>query len=243
MEIHIFDTPEEVDAYASSLVRSQLEKKPDSAFCFAGGNTTKPLHKKIIEDFRNEPDAFAQADAFALDDYWGVPPTDPRGVAGRLKMQILDQLKFRNVFLIDSLGENPDSVCREYDSLWFNRKIDLEFLGLGENGHLGFNEPGAPFDGISHLVPLSEETRRSKAHFFGGYENVPRYGISIGLKNIMDAQKIVLLVKGASKRTVVRDVVEGEVSDSLPASVLKQHSDCILLLDKDAASLLKENKP
>lgn len=240
MDIRIFKSSAEVDACASELVKRQLVQRKDSAFCFAGGNTTKTIHQKIVADFQDEPDAFHEAKAFVLDEYWGVPSSNPAGVAGRLKAQILDQVGFQpeNIFLFNMEAAQAEQACADYDCKWFSETIHFAFLGLGENGHLGFNEPGTAFGLTAHKVALSEETRRSKSATFGGYENVPLYGITVGIKNIMAAEHLVLVVKGSAKKDIVRMVLEGAVTERIPASVLQLHPHVTVLLDQEAASAL-----
>lgn len=240
MRVLILDTPDAVDRYASWLIREQLREKRDSAFCFAGGDTTKSIHRRIVEDLQGNRQAFSQARAFVLDEYYGVPSSDPRGVAGRLKAQILDQLfDEAAVSLFDSCAADTDEACRKYDEKWFSAGLDLAFLGLGKNGHLGFNEPGTSFASVSHLTVLSEQTRRSKAAVFGGYENVPTRGITVGIKNILSVRHLVLAVKGWEKQDIVRAALTGAVTEEVPASILREHPHVTVLLDRAAAAKLE----
>lgn len=244
MKLFIFKTAQEADACASQLVREQLRVKEDSVFCFAGGNTTKSIHQKIAEDFCGEPEAFGHAQAFVLDEYWGVPPSDPAGVAGRLKAQILDRVGFppENIHLFDMDAPDAEQACRAYDRKWFANTIDLAFLGLGENGHLGFNEPGTAFGLTAHKVALSEETRRSKSATFGGYEKVPAFGITVGIKNILAAKHLILAVKGPAKREMVCRALLGAVTEQVPASALQLHPHVTVILDEEAASGLPDKE-
>ena len=151
-------------------------------------------------------------------------------------------LKKENINLLDGLAKDAAEECRRYEELINKKRIDLQILGIGSNGHIGFNEPNTPFNSLTHKVELSLNTREDNSRFFGSVEDVPRFALTMGLRTIFNAEKIVVLASGKQKAAAVKNMVEGEIDLSCPASLLRYHTDCTLILDKEAAGLLKSNE-
>ena len=145
-----------------------------------------------------------------------------------------------NTDLPDGKAADIPAEIARYEAKLERTPVDVQILGIGSNGHIGFNEPGTPFDSVVHLVDLTENTIKDNARFFTSMDEVPRHAISMGIKNIMHAKKIILLASGKNKALAVRAMIEGNVSTDCPASVLQLHPDCTVVLDKEAASLLGE---
>ncbi len=136
--------------------------------------------------------------------------------------------------------DRVDNIAKEYNQLLQKNNIDLQLLGLGSNGHIGFNEPGTPLRNETFITELDEQTRLDNARFFESIEEVPKYAITMGIKNIMKSKKIVMLALGEGKADAVQRMVEGPVSNELPASILQLHPNCVVILDELAASKLSK---
>jgi glucosamine-6-phosphate deaminase len=147
-------------------------------------------------------------------------------------------IKDENVHIPSSEGEDMQKNCDDYNRLLHQTTIDLQLLGIGGNGHIGFNEPGTPFDRETFLVKLAERTRQDNKMFFKEDEEVPRYAITMGIKNIMEAKKIVMLISGKSKAEAVKRLLSGEITTDFPASILHKHPDVTVIIDEPAAALI-----
>ena len=241
MKIIITENAQAFDREGAMLFTRQALKKPDTTFGIATGDTTRNiyaltagLHKELGIDY-------SLCKTCNLDEYVGVPADDTRSCRYRIHEVLLNKINIRaeNTYVPDGLR---DPIERELTV--FKEKlerfggIDLLILGIGTNGHIGFNEPGTPFDSGFRIAPISEKTRRDKAELFGGQDKVPKFGLSMGIRDIMMAQQILLAAKGRSKAEIIRRIVEGPMTPDVPASVVRVHPNLIILADKDAASLL-----
>ena len=139
----------------------------------------------------------------------------------------------------NGIAKNLAIECERYDNLLLNNKIDLQILGIGSNGHIAFNEPGTPFDSTTHVVNLTDNTIKDNARFFDGINSVPKQALTMGLKNIMNAQQIVVLANGENKAEAVAKMVNGEIANNVPASVLQLHPNCVLIVDKFASKYIQ----
>ena len=148
-------------------------------------------------------------------------------------------MKPENINIPRGIGAEPEELCREYNEKLKTALIDLQVLGIGNNGHIGFNEPGTPFDQETFVIELTEDTREANKRFFNSIDEVPRYAITMGIRNIMAAKKILLLASGVQKAPAIRQLIYGAVSEEFPASVLKLHPDVTVILDREAAALVK----
>ena len=243
MYLCVCSTPEEVDTRAAEdLLRHRLHN-PHARFSFAGGNTTKSFHQRLVALASGLGIDFDEAEAFGLDEYLTVAQSDPRGVACRLTQQVIGPLGFsgEHIHLFDGQGD-AQAQCAAFESMLEERPVDYQLLGLGPNGHLAFNEPGTPFGLGCHVTPLTPETVAGKAALFGGDSAVPREGITAGIRSIMRAGRVVLLVKGGEKAEIVRRAMLGPVSEEVPASVLQLHPNAVCFLDREAAGSLQRGK-
>lgn len=145
---------------------------------------------------------------------------------------------FKESYLPDGLASDAEAECARYEQVLADHPIDIQVLGIGTNAHIGFNEPGTSFETPTHKVLLAESTRESNKIYFEREEDVPTHAYSMGIKSIMGAKKIILLAFGESKAQAIKDTVEGKVDESIPASVLQNHPDVTIVVDKAAASLL-----
>jgi len=204
------------------------------------GNTPVPLYRELARLCREEGLSFARARTFNLDEYLDLPPGDPRSFRTWMQQQFFGQVDLApaNVHVPRASGEGEAEARRYAAELAAAGGIDLQLLGIGRNGHIGFNEPGSARDSRARVVELARETRADAAALFGGLEHVPRRAITLGIAEILEARAIRVLAFGKAKAPIVKRMLQGEVGPDCPASYLRGHSDLRLLLDADAASAL-----
>ncbi|RLI23840.1 glucosamine-6-phosphate deaminase, partial [Candidatus Bathyarchaeota archaeon] len=190
---------------------------------------------------REEGLSFSRVTTFNLDEYVGLPPDHPQSYHYYMFHNLFDHVDVRreNVHIPDGMAENLDEECRRYEeAIKEAGGIDLQLLGIGRNGHIGFNEPGSPFDSRTRVVKLSEQTRKDNARFFNSIDEVPTHAITMGIGTIMEARRIILIASGEAKAEAIAKAVKGPKTVDVPASALQDHPDCLFIIDKEAASLL-----
>ena len=241
MQLAVVKDYGELSRRAARFVARRLLEKPDIVLALPTGDTPKGMYKVLVRLYREGMVDFSQATAFNLDEYLGLPPDHPESFASYMSRHLWEQVNLRkeNVHIPQSLPENPEAECRRYEGLIEKAGgIDLAVLGLGENGHIAFNEPGTPFESRTHVAELSRETREGEAARFGGLEGVPQRAITMGVRTIMNARELLLLVSGEEKAAVLSRALEGPVTPEVPASVLQLHPRLTVLADAAAAGSL-----
>jgi glucosamine-6-phosphate deaminase len=233
-------TPEAVCRRAAEIVAEVVRAKPDAVLALPAGNTPRPMYAELARRHREEALSFARATAFSLDEYVGIGRDHPASF--RLFMQ---EALYRHVDLPGARAHAPDgeaadlhAACERYErAITDAGGFDLCLLGIGGNGHIAFNEPGAPLDSRTHVVALADDTRRALVASFGG-AHVPTQAITIGVATILDARRCVLLAYGAAKAGVIARAIQGPAVTGLPASALQLHADATVIVDDAAASQL-----
>lgn len=173
-----------------------------------------------------------------LDEYVGLGADNDQSYAYFMNHHLFQHKPFKESFLPNGLATDLEAEAKRYDDLIAQYPIDFQILGIGQNGHIGFNEPGTPFDETTHLVDLAENTIQANARFFEKEEDVPRQALSMGIASIMSAKSIVLMAYGENKAAAIYGMVEGEPTPDLPASVLQNHPEVYVIVDEAAASRL-----
>jgi glucosamine-6-phosphate deaminase len=226
---------------AADWIAAAIRQRPHLVLGLATGSTPIGLYRALAEAVRRDELSFAQATTFNLDEYLGLPPHHPQSYRTFMEAQLFCHLDIPAEMTHIPRGDADDvaAQCLEYEEQISSAGgIDIQVLGIGRNGHIGFNEPGESIGRGTHVVTLSETTREANARFFPAGETVPTHAITMGLKSIMNARQVVLLASGADKAEAVRRAVCGDVTPEHPASILQLHPDCVFLLDEAAASLL-----
>lgn len=244
MKILITEDYEHMSRYAARILASQLTLKPDSVLGLATGGTVTGMYQRLITLYREDGLDFSQATAFNLDEYTPISPDDPQSYSRFMKEQLFEQVNFnpRNTHIPDGLAQDVHGECLRYEaSIEAAGGIDIQVLGIGRNGHIGFNEPDITFEAGTHEVSLDEQTICDNARYFTSVDAVPRRAISMGIKTIMHARRILLLASGLEKSDAVHRMIYGKITPALPASILQLHPEVILVLDRSAAALLPEN--
>ena len=231
---------ETMSAAAADVVASKLREKPDSVFMIPTGTTPLGMYRGLVKRHEEENLSFARATFFNLDEYLGLPPDHPASYHVYMRENFYGRVDVdpARVHVPDGIAPDPEVECERYErAIRAAGGVDLCVLGIGRNGHIGFNEPGAPFDSRTRVVRLAETTRRVNAADFEG-DRAPERAVSVGMRTISDSREVLLLASGANKAQAVAAAVGGEVTEKVPASTLRRHPNVSFLLDREAASAL-----
>jgi glucosamine-6-phosphate deaminase len=203
-------------------------------FGLATGSTPTELYRELRESDID----FSDAVSINLDEYVGLNEEDEQSYRTFMKEQLFAAKPFKESYVPNGKADDEQAEAKHYDAIIAEHPIDIQILGLGHNGHIGFNEPGTPFASTTHVVDLTESTIEANKRFFDKVEDVPRKAISMGIASIMGAKEIVLMAWGEDKAEAVKAMVEGPITEDFPASILQNHKDVIIIVDEAAASLL-----
>lgn len=230
----------ELSLEASKIMIDLIKSKPNATLGLATGSSPIGLYKNLIAAYNNNEISFKDIKTFNLDEYCDLPREHPESYYSFMHRNLFDHIdiKEENVHLPSSVGTDLQKNCDEYNALLNNAEIDIQLLGIGANGHIGFNEPGTKFDSQTQIIKLAEKTRQDNKRFFNSIDEVPTHAITMGIKNIMNAKQILLVASGKSKADAVYKLINGEVTEDFPASILKKHPNVTVIVDEEAASLL-----
>ena len=222
---------------AAIVIASQIITKPDSVLGLATGSTPVGTYRYLTEFSRKSDLDWSRITTFNLDEYQGVSPENPHSYHYFMKANLFDQINIQksNTYLPDGMDPDAHRACERYDTMIRESGgMDLQLLGLGRNGHIGFNEPGGCFAKDTHCVNLSRSTIDANTRFFDSRDDVPKRAYTMGINTIMSAKKIILLVSGKEKADILQKVVCGPVTPEVPASILQMHGDVTVIADKEA---------
>ncbi len=240
--VRIFDTPEEMQCAAAWMFVEQVLMGGPGFISVATGGTTTPIHARIADVFAAAPFDTRQLHLCCVDDYFGIPAGHMAACATRVRKQLIEPLKLHEeqVLLPGMFEGGAMQAAIAYENAIAERGgIRIQFLGLGEDAHLGFCRPGTPLDSTAHAVKLPEDTRNMlRSKYSLPSADLPEFGITLGLKSILRIPTIVVVANGQSKARAVAGALLGPVTGSVPASALQLHPHVTWLLDKAAASLL-----
>ena len=236
----IIDTAQAVAALAADRYTALLTQKPDAVLGLATGSTPLGLYAELVRRCQAGQLSFDRVTTFNLDEYVGLDPSHDQSYRYFMNTNLFDQVNVRkNCTHVPSGLDTSDAAASAYDAaIEAAGGIDIQLLGIGNNGHLGFNEPGTPFGSTTHVVELTASTREANKRFFASLDEVPTHAVTMGLKTIMNARSIILMALGEAKAPIVRQMVHGDVTPSVPASILQLHPNVEIYLDHAAASLL-----
>jgi glucosamine-6-phosphate deaminase len=239
MNVLRFDSESSWIDTIGSLWRDRLHLTPDLSMCLPSGTTPVEVYRAMSQSARDGLVSFADARVFALDEFGDLAPDDPGRTAHTLRRQLLQPvgLPIPAFHFLDPDQPDIERHCRDYDRA-IGHGFDLVVLGIGLNGHLGMNEPGSPMESETRRVDLHASTVQSSARYFE-HDNLPRWGLTVGLKAILSSKEVWLLAKGPTKADIVRQTVRGEISLSNPASLLRRHPNCSLFVDDEAGARLE----
>lgn len=232
---------DELSRVAADIMIEAVKENPEITLGLATGGSPVQMYKNLVEDHKENQTSYKGVKSYNLDEYIGLPQTHEQTYYTFMHKNLFDHIDIdeKNVHLPDGSVEDVKAEADRYEAMLKDTVIDLQLLGIGTNGHIGFNEPGSSFEGLTDVVSLTPETIEANARYFEGNEDlVPTEAISMGVGSIMNAKKVLLIASGANKAEAIKWMVEGEISEELPASALRNHDDVIVVVDEDAASLL-----
>lgn len=236
MKVLKFDSNDALSMKAADIITDTLHTTENPVLGLATGSTPERLYEILIERCQSGEITFEHTSTFNLDEYVGLAADDINSYRYFMNQNLFNRIdvKIENTHIPDGTAEDLDAVCEAYEAEMEKAgHVDVQILGLGLNGHIAFNEPGTSFDIRTHVVTLDEMTRESNARFFDEMEDVPTHAITMGIDSIMDAKKIILLVTGEKKADILRQVVEGNITKDVPASILQNHPDVTVITDID----------
>ncbi len=202
----------------------------------ATGSTPVEFYNQIVKSDLD----FSDMTSVNLDEYVGLDGSDEQSYRYFMSKHLFNEKPFKENFLPNGKAADLEAETKAYDQIITEHPIDFQILGIGQNGHIGFNEPGTSFEETTHVVDLQESTIKANARFFENEEDVPRQAISMGIASIMAAKSIVLMAYGESKAEAIKGMVEGEITEDMPASILQKHADVVVIADEAAAALLSK---
>ncbi len=239
MRIYVTKDYAEMSRKAANIISAQIILKPDSILGLATGSTPIGTYDQLVEWYEKGDLDFSEVVTVNLDEYKGLGPESPQSYIYFMRKNLFDRvnIKAENTHLPNGLNENAAEACGEYNELL--QKLgeqDLQLLGLGRNGHIGFNEPDNIFDQDVHCVSLTNSTIEANKRFFEAGEEVPKYAYTMGIRSILRAKKILVIASGEDKADAVQKAFFGPVTPLVPASILQLHDDVILVADRAAYS-------
>jgi glucosamine-6-phosphate deaminase len=242
MEIVIVPTPAEAGRVAAAVIAAVVAKKPSAVIGFATGSSPQGIYADLRRRVGSGEISFQHARGFALDEYVGVPPEHSESYASVIARDVTGPLGFdpSRVRVPDGRAANLEAAAREYDAaIRAAGGVDVQILGIGANGHIGFNEPTSSFASRTRVKTLAPSTRAANARFFDSLDQVPTHCVTQGLGTIREARELVLVAQGSAKADAVKAAVEGPLSSFVPASVLQLHEHATVVLDEEAAAGLQ----
>ena len=227
---------------AANIISAQIIMKPKCVIGLATGSTPLGTYSQLIEWYKKGDLDFSEVTTINLDEYKGLSDENDQSYRYFMNKNLFDHINIdiRNTYVPNGLENDSEKACADYNEII--RKsggVDLQLLGLGNNGHIGFNEPGEAFEKETHCVKLSESTVNANSRFFENIEDVPKEAYTMGIKSIMQAKKIVIVVNGKQKAQIVKEAFFGPVTPKVPASVLQLHNDVTLVGDAEALELVQ----
>ncbi|MGL6108049.1 glucosamine-6-phosphate deaminase [Romboutsia sp.] len=243
MRIIVCEDYEAVSKKAAQMILSQITLKPNSILGLATGSTPVGMYKNLIQMNKEKVIDFSEVKTFNLDEYYNLPRTNNQSYYYFMHENLFNYININpaNIDIPNGMTENIEAECDRYDATIKEAGgIDIQVLGIGNNAHIGFNEPTVNFEKGTHLVQLDESTIEANARFFNNKDEVPKNALTMGVGSIFKSKKIMLIACGEAKAEAIYNTVYGKVVPEVPASILQFHNDIVLILDKEAAKLLNK---
>lgn len=244
MNIRVFEHDMQAAQAAAFLLASQILEKPDSVLALPTGSTPVPVYKELAHLTASGILDWSRVTTFNLDEYLGLAADDEQSYHHFMHEQLFSKINMRpeQIHILDGMAADPEAECLAYErAIRGAGGIDLAFLGIGRNGHIGFNEPTEIMSAMTHVVDLTAETLADNARFFTKNQKQPTQAMSMGIGTIMQARQIVLVATGGGKARAVRQMICGSMDPQIPASILQIHKSVTIFLDRAAAAALKAN--
>ena len=243
MKIYKTKNYDEMSKRAAHIIASQVILNPDCVLGLATGSTPVGTYKNLIEWYQNGDLDFSQITSCNLDEYRGLSGDNDQSYRYFMNTNLFDHVNIdkTRTYVPNGLEEDSEKACADYNEIIRSvGGIDMQLLGIGGNGHIGFNEPGAAFEKETHCVDLTESTIKANARFFETMDDVPKQAYTMGIKNIMAAKKILLVATGEAKADALYKSLYGPITPNVPASILQLHPDVTVVADEGALKLIRE---
>lgn len=240
MQVIIVENKEQIAQEAFKVLKSLIDKKPDAVLGLATGSSPIGLYENLIKAYNESQLSFKDVKTVNLDEYVGIDENHSQSYQTFMREHLFDHIdiQLKNTFIPNGNAEDLNKECARYESMLESMHVDLQVLGIGSNAHIGFNEPNTPFNSTTHVVNLAQQTREDNARFFDSIDEVPKQAITMGISSILKAKKILLLASSNYKANAIKQMIQGPINEQVPASVLQNHDDVVVIIDKDAASEL-----
>ena len=237
----IIGTYEDISKQIAELFIEQINNKPNSVLGLATGTSPIDVYKNLIKAYDEGRVSFRQVATFNLDEYIGLEGTHEQSYRYFMNKYLFNNIDIdkNKTHVLKGTGNYLDYADQYDDEIASFGGIDLQILGIGSDGHIAFNEPGTPFDSLTHVAELTEQTIRDNSRLFNDISEVPTKAVTMGLKSIMNARKIVLIATGKNKAQAIYNLLKGPKTEEVPCSILQDHPDCTIYVDEDAYSLVK----
>ncbi|WP_078411334.1 glucosamine-6-phosphate deaminase [Priestia abyssalis] len=230
---------EEMSQKAAGFIRETVRKKPNAVLGMATGGTAVGTYKYLIQDFNEHGTSYNQAYTVNLDEYVGMDPTHEQSYHTYMDSHLFQHIDMpkEHQYLPNGKAAHLEAECKRYEeAIEALGGVDLQILGIGHNGHIGFNEPGTSFDSKTQVVKLAESTRNANARYFDQMDEVPTHAITMGIATILKSKNILLLVSGKGKAEILHKLLTSDVTEEIPATALKTHPNVTIIADKEALS-------
>ena len=240
MQIHVYQTPELAAEAAATLIASEILAKPNAVIGLPTGSSPVETYRRLARMNRDGVVDFSKVTTFNLDEYVGLKGDHPQSYRRFMNENLFDHVNIdkENTHVPCGIGDVEANAVAYEEAIAAAGGIDLQFMGIGRNGHIGFNEPADAYTDVTGIIELTPSTIDANKRFFDSADDVPRKAISMGVGTIMRARKTLLIATGSDKAEAIRTMVKGPVSPKLPASALRMHANAVIILDAAAASLL-----
>ena len=242
MKLYIVKNEEEMSDLAAKMVSDKINSKPNTVLGLATGSTPEGMYKRLVELYEKGEVSFKEITTFNLDEYCGLDPDHEQSYHYFMRKHLLSKVDIdkSRCHIPQGVCKSRDEACRRYDEMIIDAGgIDLQILGIGVNGHIGFNEPGDKFVPETHVVELTKATLDSNSRFFEKPEMMPKEAITMGMRAILSAKAIILLACGESKAEAIKKSLLGPVTPEIPASILQLHRNLTVIVDEKAGKYLK----
>ncbi|MBM7553029.1 glucosamine-6-phosphate deaminase [Thalassobacillus pellis] len=243
MKVRVTENYQHMSATAADMIAAQIMDKPDAVLGLATGSTPLGTYNELIRAYNKSRLSFSGVRTLNLDEYVGLPQSHPQSYHTFMEENLFKRIDINpdQTFIPNGMAEDRNKECRRYENLIDEiGPPDLQVLGIGRNGHIGFNEPGTSFASTTHLVKLADSTREANARFFQSKEKVPTHAITMGITSILKSKKIILLASGEEKMPAIKHLLTGDIGEKFPASALLNHPDVTLIVDELAYPATEE---
>lgn len=241
MKIIVVKDYQAMSDLGAEIIANTIKTNPNCTLGLATGSSPIGTYKNLVKAYQDNEISFKDVKTYNLDEYCGISRSHPQSYYYFMHENLFNHVDINeeNVHIPMISNTSLEQDCKAYNDMLNSASIDLQLLGIGGNGHIGFNEPGTPFNQETFIVKLTDKTREDNKRFFNSLDEVPTHAITMGISNIMKAKKILMLISGTNKADTVVKLLSGDVTPEFPASILNEHPDVTVIIDQDAYSKIK----